>query len=102
MSKSRAFSIYLLKEGFHADNALKDHHHLEYQEDADALPDGATLFVLDNNPPPPWWKAYFGIDKDLNQVTKGALIFLPVDDRCFALSFGHVHHNLKEVSYEYD
>jgi uncharacterized protein (TIGR04141 family) len=28
--------------------------------------------------------------------------FLPVDDRCFALSFGHVHHNLKEVSYEYD
>ncbi|GLS42565.1 hypothetical protein GCM10007884_05500 [Methylobacterium brachythecii] len=36
------------------------------------------------------------------QVSKGALVFLPVEDRCFALSFGHVSHNLLDTSYEYD
>jgi uncharacterized protein (TIGR04141 family) len=102
MSKSRSFSIYLLKEGFDPDTALRDDHHLEHQEVANTLPSGAKLFVLDNAPHPPWWKAYFGIDRDLNQVSKGALLFLPIADRYFALSFGHVHQNLKDVSYEYD
>ena len=102
MSKSRLFSIYLLKEGFDPSNALKDDHHLEDEIQATSLPDGASLFVLDNMPQTPWWKGYFGISKTLNQVTKGALIFLPVGERWFALSFGHVFHNLKDVSYEYD
>jgi uncharacterized protein (TIGR04141 family) len=102
MSKSRSFSIYLLKEGFDATNALKEEHELEEDINAEALPEDATLFVLDNDPHPPWWKNYFGIKKALNQVTKGALIFLPVKKRCFALSFGHVAHNLKDASYEYD
>lgn len=30
------------------------------------------------------------------------MVFLPIKHRCFALSFGHVSHNLKDVSYEYD
>ena len=102
MSKSRPFSIYLLKAGFDASNALKDDHRLKDQVAATSLPEGASLFVLDNAPRTPWWKIYFGISKNLNQVTKGALIFLPVEDRCFALSFGHVFHNLKDISYEYD
>src|SRR5690606_34621386 len=66
------------------------------------LPENATLFVLDSAPREPWWKSYFGVTMPLNQVSKGALIFLPVGDRCFALSFGHVAHNLKDTSYEYD
>ena len=32
----------------------------------------------------------------------GALIFLPVGERHFALSFGHVFHNLEDSAYEYD
>lgn len=102
MSKSRSFSIYLLKQGFDASNALKDDHRLDGAVDAANLPDGASIFVLDNHPIEPWWKGYFGIKKNLKQVTKGALIFLPVMQRCFALSFGHVYHNLKDESYEYD
>jgi uncharacterized protein (TIGR04141 family) len=35
-------------------------------------------------------------------MNKGALILLPVGTRCFALSFGHVAHNLHDASYEYD
>ncbi|MDO8876200.1 MAG: TIGR04141 family sporadically distributed protein [Pseudolabrys sp.] len=102
MSKSRSFSIYLLKKDFDATNALKDDHRLDDQVEAEGLPEGASLFVLDSPPRPPWWKDYFRIDKILNQASKGALIFLPVDERCFALSFGHVSHNLKDASYEYD
>lgn len=101
-AKSRSFSIYLLKQGFDEGNALKEDHALDDTVDAAHLPDGAALFVLDNSPKATWWRTYFGIKKQLKQVTKGALVFLPVGKRCFALSFGHVYHNLREESYEYD
>ncbi len=102
MSKSHSFSIYLLKEDFDARNALKADHTLDDAVAGEALPDGSTLFVLDNAPIPPWWKAYFGIQKDLRQALKGAVVFLPVDGRVFAITFGHVYHNLVDTSYEYD
>jgi uncharacterized protein (TIGR04141 family) len=60
------------------------------------------LFILDGTPQPPWWKSYFGVQRDLLQTSKGALVFLPVEGRVLALAFGHVAHNLKDESYEYD
>ncbi|MER8370440.1 DUF6119 family protein [Mesorhizobium sp. M1378] len=102
MTKSRSFSIYLLKEGYSAANALRVDHVLEDDIGAQGLPEGATLFVLDSEPRPPWWRSYFGIEKNLTQVNKGALVFLPVGERSFALSFGHVAHSLVDSSYEYD
>lgn len=102
MSKSRSFSIYLLKAGFDHTNALIDEHQLDAEIQAVSLPEGATLYVLDSDPRPPWWRSYFGVQKNLNQVSKGAIVFLPSGDRCFALSFGHVAHSLKDNSYEYD
>lgn len=36
------------------------------------------------------------------QVLKGAILFLPADNRTFAITFGHVFHNLNPESYEYD
>lgn len=101
MSKSHSFSIYLLKTEFDASNSLKDDHELETAAAA-GLPSDAVLYVLDNDPQPPWWRSYFRISKTLNQVSKGALIFLPVGRRCFAISFGHVFHHLKDEAYEYD
>lgn len=102
MTKIRSFSIYLLKEGFDASNALDDDHALAADIEATSLPAGASIFILDGEPRPPWWRSYFGIGINLNQAHKGALIFLPVGTRCFALCFGHVAHNLKNSSYEYD
>jgi uncharacterized protein (TIGR04141 family) len=102
MSKARSFSIYLLKSGFDASNALKDDHKLDDRIVGEKLPDGATLYILDNPPTAPWWKSYFGIQKPLTQSLKGAIIFLPVGNRTFAITFGHVYHNLHEASYEYD
>ena len=102
MTKTHSFSIFLLKEGSDAANSLKDDNPLQTDIVGDNLPEGAVLFVLDNPPRPPWWKSFFGLQKELSQVSKGSLVFLPVDDRWFALSFGHVSHNLKDASYEYD
>lgn len=53
MSKSRSFSIYLLKGGKDATNSLKEGHRLEDGVAATNLPEGSTLFVLDNVPREP-------------------------------------------------
>ena len=102
MAKARSFSIYLLKEEVEPADSLKEGNVLKQDVVGDQLPEGASLYVLDNIPKPPWWKAYFGVQGDLLQASKGALVFLPAGNRWFALSFGHVYHNLKDTSYEYD
>ena len=98
MTKTRSFSIYLLKQGVDAAAALKEDHSLSTQHTGAALPEGASLYVLDSDPRPPWWKSYFAIDGKLNQTLKGALVFLPVGGRTFAITFGHVYHNLRSLS----
>jgi uncharacterized protein (TIGR04141 family) len=101
VSKSRPFSIYLLKPEYHAANSLVDDHKLG-EVAAGTLPEGASLFILDGQPSDPWWQSYFGVQMVLKQASKSALLFMPVDDRCFALSFGHAHHSLRDESFEYD
>ncbi|MFJ5457164.1 TIGR04141 family sporadically distributed protein [Pectobacterium sp. CHL-2024] len=100
--KTRSFSIFLLKAGYDAQNALKPDHQLLDDFQAQNLPQGASLFISDRFRTTPWWVSYFSIGGNLEQENKGALIFLPVRDRCFALTFGHIYHNLLDVSYEYD
>jgi uncharacterized protein (TIGR04141 family) len=103
MAKSRSFSIYLLKETFSAENALKDGHSLEMIiEDNTNLPDRSVMYIADRPGTTPWWKNYWGINKDLYQIQKGALVFLPVDNRWIVLTFGMTHHQLKDNCYEYD
>lgn len=102
MATSHSFSIYLLKAGYNASNALNEGHLLRACAHNTTLPKDASLLILDNDPRPPWWREYFGIGEPLNQVLNGALVFLPVENRCFAISFGHVYHNLKDTGYEYD
>ena len=105
MAKTRSFSIFLLKDDATPDNALKDvkdGNALKANAAANNLPEGARFFLLDKLPNPPWWKAYFDVNQDLLQGSKGALVFVPASDRWFALTFGHVYHNLKDTSYEYD
>jgi len=101
MSKTKPFSIYLLKQGFDHTNAMKEGHTLE-EEVASELPAGAHLYTLDTPARPPWWRGFFGIQKELFQASKGALVFISVGNRNFAISFGHVYHHLSDYSYEYD
>ncbi|MCK9224801.1 MAG: TIGR04141 family sporadically distributed protein [Candidatus Muirbacterium halophilum] len=103
MAKSRNFSIYLLKEGFNEKNSLKDYKNLDGSlQKVDNLPINSKLFLLKNKPTSPWWKDYWGIYEDLEQVLNGALVFLNLEERCFVLTFGHTYHYLKEDCYEYD
>lgn len=102
MTKTRSFSIFLLKDSEDATSALKENHGLEAQVDVGALPEGASLFLLKKSTPPPWWKGYFGVATVGPQVMQGALVFVPAGGRWFALSFGHVSHNLNDAAYEYD
>lgn len=101
MSKIRPFSIYLLRPGFSATSSLSQDHTLQ-KADSPALPEGSSIYILDKMPTEPWWKTYFRLGLELKQAGKGALVFLPVGDRFFALSFGHVYHNLKDEAYEHD
>lgn len=103
MAKSRNFSIYLLKEGFSEANALKENHNLERINDVDTnLPPNSVMYIADNRGSTPWWKNYWGLSKELFQVQKGAVVFLPVDNRWVVLTFGMTYHKLKDNCYEYD
>ena len=52
MSKSRTFSLYLLKENYNASNALKPENSLcNISEECSSLPQGATLYVMDKHQP---------------------------------------------------
>lgn len=100
--KSRTFSIYLLKNNYSADNALKKDNPLTNSVQATKLPPGARMYLLNSIPYPPWWKDYWGIVENIEQSLKGAIAFIPSGNRFFALTFGHTYHYLKEDAYEYD
>lgn len=100
--KMRTLSIFLLKENYNSNNSLKANHELVNNYQARNLPPGSSLFISDKIKTKPWWVDYFSIEGEIKQESKGALLFLPIDNRCFALTFGHTSHNLLDESYEYD
>lgn len=100
--KSHSFSIYLLRAGETPESSLRDDTKLEEASSPSSTPEESRLYILDSPPREPWWKGYFGVTENLWQSFKGALLYVPVGDRWFALTFGQVHHNLKDESYEYD
>jgi uncharacterized protein (TIGR04141 family) len=100
--RSKTFSIYLLKPQYTPDNSLKDDCPLGSPVSATNLPIGSRLYLMDPKPYAPWWKEYWGIKRDIQQSLAGAIVFIPVNNRFFALTFGHTYHYLKEFSYEYD
>lgn len=103
MAKSNNFSLYLLKEGFNAQNSLKDNHNLTLLEDTNTnIPKNGIMYYGQNPTKAPWWKEYWGIKLDLKQTSVNAIVFLPVNNRCFAVTFGTSYHNLRENAYEYD
>lgn len=102
MGKSRPFSIYLLKQGCGPTDSLKEDHKLDSAVAATKLPEGAQLYVLDAPETDVWWTGYFGVKATIQQASKGALVFLPIEHRWFALSFGRVYQKLRDDCYEHD
>lgn len=55
MAKSRNFSVYLLKRGFNADNALKDENNLtRLMEDETNIPEGGVMYFGQSPIKQPW------------------------------------------------
>lgn len=106
MTAKKNFTLYLLKPGFDATNSLKDDHNLRlYEAEKGActnLPSGASLYYAQLHPKAPWWKNFWGIDIELTNSSACAIVFLPVKDRYFALTYGTSYHKLKENCYEHD
>ncbi len=99
--KSRTLSIFLLKNNFNAENALKKDCSLK-ETPCSNLPEKATVFLSNRELSEPWWKTYLGIGEKISQGLQGAILFLPCGERTFAITFGNAYHNLREESYEYD
>ncbi|MGX2968133.1 DUF6119 family protein [Ursidibacter sp. B-7004-1] len=111
--KQHTFSIYLLKEKFTESNAIKASYitegklnRLEKSDwDSEKVPD-STLYIRSSDNIPEW-KRYFGIRRELNTVSQGAILFLPISIsqiskiRYFAITFGHSYHALKKNSIDH-
>lgn len=81
MAKSRGFSIYLLKDTFLPENALKDDHNIQLLlEEGTNLPINTVMYIADTPGNALWWKNYWGIKRNLHQVQKRSLVFLQVDE----------------------
>ncbi|WP_291077553.1 MULTISPECIES: DUF6119 family protein [unclassified Empedobacter] len=104
MAKSRSFSIYLLKDGYNSTNSLKEGHHLQRISENNAnLPVDTVMYILNNPSTSPWWKDYWGVNIDLQQSHKGALVFLKINDtNWIALTFGSTYHQLKDEAFVHD
>lgn len=97
-------SVYLLKEGFTPETALK--------EDARTTPvpvavegaiQGRLHFASSGRPEPAWFKLFRGaLTPPFSLDSRGvsALYLLEVDARCFALAFGHGRSMLAPGSWE--
>lgn len=102
MAKSNPLSIYLLKSSYNPSNTLKTTSMLERYNAKSDIPKDFALYLTENKPKNPWWVDYFNIEINFSQSTKSALIFAPINNRVFALSFGYAYNDLKNESYEYD
>ncbi|WP_161968835.1 DUF6119 family protein [Curtobacterium oceanosedimentum] len=95
-------SIYLLKEGFDGTGSLIEKHGLVRVEEADAVPATGELWSAGIHQTTPWWQGYFGLPDQKQTATLGAILFLEVEERFFALTFGQTSSRLRDDSYEYD
>lgn len=105
MSKHRFFSVYLLKGRFESLDDIEkgDIIRGELRQVKGAnLPRNTRLYLVDAEPKRAWWGNYFGIDEDLNQVTKSAVLFILVKPQCFALTLGYGRTRINDESYHYD
>ena len=102
MSKARNFSVFLMKEGRTVDDLFAEDRVYDGERNLDALPEGASFFLIENAPRSPWWKEYFHVGDDITQQQHGAIFVCPAGGRVFCICFGMVSHYLNDDAYEYD
>jgi uncharacterized protein (TIGR04141 family) len=105
---SRTISVYLLKEEVaRYEDALKDNVAFARLDAEDGDDTDATLFIKPSFKNPPRWQALLSEAFNLGQVDLGvksssAVLFMTVQERKFALAFGHGHAMLDDSKVVHD
>ncbi|MCX8253919.1 hypothetical protein RHAL1_00028 [Beijerinckiaceae bacterium RH AL1] len=102
MSKTRNFSIFLIKEGRTIDDIFGDDSVYDSEKKLEGLPEDSTFFLIENEPRAPWWVEYFPIEENIAQSLHGAIYVLNVAGRMLCICFGQVSHLLDDDAYEHD
>ena len=88
--KSYILSVRLLKKGVSIDD-IKD------ADFGEAIIDEKSLkgYLLRSKPNLVWWQKYLGLDTEISNYNHSFILFVFVEGRCFAYTFGFGHNKLK-------
>lgn len=110
MEKVRTLSIRLLREEFDIAEAFKDEYspgtgRVQLRRSDWPLVEGGELFVGQLFTSRPSWLGFLEEQagpQPENLIASGAggVLFLPTDDRIFAICFGHIHFALNDEAFE--
>ena len=110
VEKVRALSIRLLREEFDIAEAFKDEYspgtgRVQLRRSDWPLVEGGELFVGQLFTSRPSWLGFLEEQagpQPENLIASGAggVLFLPTDDRIFAICFGHIHFALNDEAFE--
>jgi uncharacterized protein (TIGR04141 family) len=106
--KTQSLTIYLLKEGFKTfEAALKKVESVQRLDVREGLPFEGSVFIRQTPSTKPRWANFVepGISGSLDAVfnaSNSAVLMLRVEDRLFAIAFGHGRHLLLPFAYERD
>ncbi len=95
--KKRHLSVFLLKEGVDWRSAVRGREDLKAYPLSEASGIQGELYVKPMRPHPPWWLEFMqpaieSMITDQNVGTMSAAMFLEVDDRAVAFTFGFGRH----------
>lgn len=96
MTKSRKFSVRLLKEGKTFDDSCKNDANLNCISHDDIY----SVYLIPENTHTPWWKEYLGIQDNLCNRNNSAILTVNTHGRIFVYTFGSAHSKLKQDCFE--
>lgn len=96
MSKTRKFSVRLLKSG----KTFKESHKGIFDFHNISRDGTFTTYISYGKENPPWWRAFLEIEKKLLNKSNSAILTVKVKDRVFVYTFGSAHNQLKQECFE--
>lgn len=96
MSKSRKFSVRLLKAGKKFEEACKDYNDFRLISKDKEF----SVYLVPEIQNTPWWKQYLEIEEDLLNKSHSAILTVSAQNRTFVYTFGFAHAKLKQEYFE--
>ena len=96
MTKSRKFSVRLLKAGKKFEDACKDYNDFRLISKDNEF----SVYLVPEIQNTPWWKQYLEIKEDLLNKSHSAILTVSAQNRTFVYTFGFAHAKLKQEYFE--